>query len=54
VNQDSFWRTIGSFFFGFLLCGIAVFLCGWYLPQPKHVQKFKSVLSKTKTKFRSK
>lgn len=49
VNQDSFWKTLISFILGFVLCGIATFLAGLYLPQPKHLQKLKSYLKSKRT-----
>lgn len=49
VNQDSFWKTLWAFVVGFSLCGVAIFLFGLYLPQPKHVQKIKTMLHRNKT-----
>lgn len=48
VNQDSFWKTLWAFIIGFVLCAIAMFLFGLYLPQPKHVQKIKNAFHKNK------
>lgn len=47
VNHDSFWKTLWAFIIGFILCAVAMFLFGLYLPQPKHTQKLKSMLHKS-------
>jgi hypothetical protein len=49
VNESDFWSTLLSFIVGFLLCGLATFFAGWYLPQPKHLQKLKKIIKKPKS-----